>query len=360
MSEQEFGKLGQLLINEGVLDEMQLRAGLGHQRRWGGRIGEALVNLGFITESELIKFLSETLDYSAVDLSRSRIAPKTFEALPQKIAEQFKVVPIVIRDTPGKPTMVLAMDDPTDLGTISEIEFATNHKIEPVVAIESAIAKVLASYGESPADFVQEDTSTISISNEIPQISEDEPMELMRDNAAQMRDVQNRESRKVIQRPDVSTKPQGVPKIPGPASNEYIAPLEDEIAPLPDLPEVIEAAPKLEVIPDEEPELLELEDLGVEDIPPDLSDVEDGGVDEDSTEFTDFGDNQSVAPAQATPDSEPAAQSAASSEPAGTTEENLTERVVQLEAQVSHLWNLLLRLSKGELTIQELEQELNS
>lgn len=147
MTMKESIRLGEALLKAGLLDNFQLQSALGRQRQWGGRLGTALIELGFIDEGTLIKFLSEQLQFPAVDLSRSHISPKVFEALPKRVAEKYMAVPILIKDTPGKRTLVLAMAEPTDLRAIDEIEFLTNLKIETVVALESAIKKVLANYG---------------------------------------------------------------------------------------------------------------------------------------------------------------------------------------------------------------------
>jgi len=140
-------RLGEALVNAGLIDDFQLQSALGKQREWGGRLGKSLIELGFLDEATLIKFLSEKLAFPAIDLSRSHIAEKTFEALPKNVAEKYMTVPILIKDTHGKKTLLLAMADPTDLRAIDDIEFITNYKIESVVALESAILNVLANYG---------------------------------------------------------------------------------------------------------------------------------------------------------------------------------------------------------------------
>jgi type IV pilus assembly protein PilB len=88
-------RLGEALVQAGLIDEYQLKSALGQQRRWGGRLGKALIDLGFIDEATLLSFLSEKLKFSAVDLSRSKIAPKTFAAVPKRIAEKYMVVPVL-------------------------------------------------------------------------------------------------------------------------------------------------------------------------------------------------------------------------------------------------------------------------
>ncbi len=172
-------RLGEALIEAGYIDEMQLQSALGQQKQWGGRLGKALLDLGFVDEATLIKFLSERLKYPAIDLSRSKISETAFEALPKRVAEKYMAVPILIKETPGKKTLALAMADPTDLTALDEIEFVTNYKLEPYVALESSIRKVLGNYGQvektpqedaavvldesasGPAEFVQGDMDMV-------------------------------------------------------------------------------------------------------------------------------------------------------------------------------------------------------
>lgn len=141
-------KIGDLLVQEGLIDPMQLRAALGHQKRWGGKIGKVVVDLGFIEEDAMLRFLSVHFKLKAVNLLRSRITAQTFETVPENVAKKYQVVPVVVREVGGKKTIVLAMNDPTDLRAIDEITFLTGAKIEPVLATDSAIAKVLSRYGD--------------------------------------------------------------------------------------------------------------------------------------------------------------------------------------------------------------------
>ena len=148
MPEKIGGKLGELLVEAGLIDELQLKSALGHQKKWGGRLGKVLVDMGFIEEGELLKFLSEKFKIKAVDLTKSKIPNQAFEALPEKIARKYGVVPVFIKEGPGtKKTLILAMSDPTNLKIIDEIQFLTGYRIEPVLATDSAITKVLEHYG---------------------------------------------------------------------------------------------------------------------------------------------------------------------------------------------------------------------
>ncbi len=140
-------KIGQILIDAGVIDEMQLKSALGYQSRWGGKLGKILVEMGFLDEDTMIKFLAEHFRIKAVNLLRSRISNKAFDALPKDMARKYNTVPVMVRGEGSKKVMVLAMSDPANLAAIDEISFLTGAKIEPVLATDSAIDIVLKNYG---------------------------------------------------------------------------------------------------------------------------------------------------------------------------------------------------------------------
>jgi type IV pilus assembly protein PilB len=149
-------KIGDSLVKAGLVDQMQLRSALGHQKRWGGKIGKILVDMGFIDEDTMLKFLSEHFRMKAVNLLRSRIAEKTFEVLPEKVAKKYSVVPVVVRGKGNKRVIVLAMSQPADIAAIDEIQFVTGAKVDPVLATDSAIHKVIEHYGNFTPDMGRE------------------------------------------------------------------------------------------------------------------------------------------------------------------------------------------------------------
>jgi type IV pilus assembly protein PilB len=163
-------KTGDLLVQAGMIDPMQLRSALGHQKRWGGKIGKVLVDLGFIEEDAMVRFLAERLQMQAVNLLRFRISPQAFEAVPENLAKKYQVVPVLLKEVGGKKIIVLAMNDPSDLHAIDQIQFLTGAKVEPVLATDSAIARVLANYGhfnpEAKEYSLQEDLSPARIKQE--------------------------------------------------------------------------------------------------------------------------------------------------------------------------------------------------
>lgn len=135
-------KLGTMLVRAGLIDDKQLSTALSEQRASGGRIGSALTRLGFVSEDTLVKFLSEQFKVPAVDLSKDSIDPNAIGAVSAEMARRYEVVPINKR---GR-ILTLAMANPSDVYALEDIKFHTGLEVEPVVAAESSIKKVLDRY----------------------------------------------------------------------------------------------------------------------------------------------------------------------------------------------------------------------
>ncbi len=141
-------KLGDLLVEAGLIDEMQLRAALAHQKQWGGRFGSILISMGFITEEKLLKFLSAHLQLPAVDFRKVKVQEDVLKLLPVDVAKKHHVLPIAIWQEGGKKYLLLAMSDPTNLAAIDEIQFITNLHVKPAIATDTAIGEGIRFYYE--------------------------------------------------------------------------------------------------------------------------------------------------------------------------------------------------------------------
>jgi type IV pilus assembly protein PilB len=136
-------RLGEILTEAGLINETQLASALNSQRTWGGKLGSTLVRMGFVKEEDLLRCLSAQLRLPSVDFAKIRIAPNALQVVPHRIAEKYNVIPVALKEEMGKKTVILAMSDPTNLDTISEIQFQTGVNVRPVVATESAISRAV-------------------------------------------------------------------------------------------------------------------------------------------------------------------------------------------------------------------------
>ncbi len=146
-------RLGEILIEAGVLDEMQLRTGLSEQKRWGDRLGNVLIALGFVSEDVMAKALSSHLKIPSVNLAKQNITPDLVAMLDAERARKYSVIPVMFKKEGTRKVLYLAMSDPTNLPALDEIGFATGCQIKPVVAVDSQIQAMLSKHYEGHDNF---------------------------------------------------------------------------------------------------------------------------------------------------------------------------------------------------------------
>ena len=133
-------RLGELLVEAGLITPEQLQSAITHQKIAKGRMGSNLVALGYITEDVLMDFLSRQLGVPKVDARNLDIPIEVLKRIPRRMAEQYTMMPVAFREP---KYLVLAMADPMDLNAIDSARFATGLNIEPMVASHSALKSVI-------------------------------------------------------------------------------------------------------------------------------------------------------------------------------------------------------------------------
>lgn len=135
-------KLGEMLVEAGVISEQALRMALAEQRRWGGTLGRTLIDMKAISEQELVDALSQQLALPTIDLDNLEISPTVLELVPGELAEQYSVVPF------AQPMKFLdvAMADPTNIGVIDELRIRTQLNIRPYLAGPKMIERAVATH----------------------------------------------------------------------------------------------------------------------------------------------------------------------------------------------------------------------
>ena len=136
-------KLGEILKQAGIIDDFQLNSALSYQRHWGGRFGESLIKLGYITEAKLQNFLAKQFDLPQVELFGKRIPEDVLAFIPESKAREFHVLPVERREISGTVYLVVAMTDPTNLMVTDSLQFMTGCRIKAALASEEAIASAI-------------------------------------------------------------------------------------------------------------------------------------------------------------------------------------------------------------------------
>jgi type IV pilus assembly protein PilB len=141
-------KLGQMLLNNKLITETQLKDALEAQAKNGGRIGSTLIKMGMISEEQLINFLSRQYDAPAINLAEFNVDPSLTKFIPYDVVSKYRIFPVAKVGA----RLTIAMADPSNVFAIDDVKFMTGYNVEPVVASETSIDAAIAEhYGESDA-----------------------------------------------------------------------------------------------------------------------------------------------------------------------------------------------------------------
>jgi type IV pilus assembly protein PilB len=128
-------RLLELLVKENLLTSDQAGKAVADQRRSGERLATVLTRLNFLSEDELLDFLSRKYGIPVINLGRVEADPDILRLVRKEIVQKYQVFPV--RKVGN--TLTLALSDPTVVLAIDDVQFATGLHVIPVLAAESAI-----------------------------------------------------------------------------------------------------------------------------------------------------------------------------------------------------------------------------
>ena len=177
-------RLGQLLLKAEVITEEQLKQAQGEQKLKGTNLSSVLIEMGFITEDDLLAFLHKRYGLPSINLSDLELDPKLIGLVGEEFMQKNQVVPV----RRSGSTLYLAMVDPFNVSVIDDIKFRTGYHVETLVASETdikttidrqlnptaSIDGVLADFDDEGIDVVQHD-ETFDIS-ELEKTAEEAPV----------------------------------------------------------------------------------------------------------------------------------------------------------------------------------------
>jgi hypothetical protein len=139
-----------MLLNAGLINREQFEEALSNRVLYGGKIGTSLIELGYISEEELARFLSDKLSVPYVHHDQLlHIPPETISLLPREMALKYGAIPLSLE----RKRLSLVMADPADLTAIDEISFITGYSIRPLITPEVRLIQALSIYYQTSVDF---------------------------------------------------------------------------------------------------------------------------------------------------------------------------------------------------------------
>jgi type IV pilus assembly protein PilB len=135
-------QLGELLIEKGLITKEQLDRALGIQKEKGGLIGEILVALGYVEETNVALALTSQYGLPYLPLESYEIDSEIVKIIPEHIARRYLLLPI---DKFGK-NLSIAMSNPLNNAAIEEVESIVGCNVQIFVSTSSDVRKAIDKY----------------------------------------------------------------------------------------------------------------------------------------------------------------------------------------------------------------------
>lgn len=148
-------RLGDLLVQQGIISEEQLMQGLDAQKKSGRKLGYMLIELGLVTESQLLAFLSQHLKVPLVDITQYNVSLAAVNMLPEVQARRHRA--LVLEDKGDK--LLVAMSDPADLAAVDILSGLLPKPLDLAVVSDAQLLQAYDNFyrrTEEIASFAQE------------------------------------------------------------------------------------------------------------------------------------------------------------------------------------------------------------
>jgi len=132
-------KIGEILVEWGIVQPKEIQTALDHAKKKGLRIGEALVDLKVCTEANVYKALAQQNGMEYIDLDRNSVPPNVVNAIQSELMRKYIVVPLGMEGS----KLRVAIHDPTDFEMLEILRFRVGKDIRPVLAPRGRIKQVI-------------------------------------------------------------------------------------------------------------------------------------------------------------------------------------------------------------------------
>jgi len=135
-------RLGQVLIDMGVITQEQLKQALAHQQDTGGTLGQSLTDLGMISGEDLLNGLATQFGMQMIDLSQVEASPEALKMVSVSMAQLYRIVPINYESG----ALTVAVADPQNVTATDELRFMLNCEIVSVLATPEQVSAAIDHY----------------------------------------------------------------------------------------------------------------------------------------------------------------------------------------------------------------------
>jgi type IV pilus assembly protein PilB len=171
-------KLGEYLLDAGLISEGQLKEALGRQRQTREPLGHVLSRAGMVSEGDVCRVLHQQLGLPLVDLQSIAIDESVIALVREELAKKYVAIPVELEN---RNTVRVAMADPLNASALEDIRFQSGYFVRPVLAPPSEIAEAISRYYNMDASVVEILDTIIKDDpgdlHEVVEVEQDEPVE---------------------------------------------------------------------------------------------------------------------------------------------------------------------------------------
>ena len=132
-------KLGELLVEKGIITEHQLQQALEEQKKTGKLLGRVLVDLGLVKDDDILAILGAQTGMEEVDISNIEVSPQLLEKVPGPLAKAYKIVPLRMEGN----TLLVAMGDPLNIQALDDLRFLLDCDVKGLISNEQAVNEAI-------------------------------------------------------------------------------------------------------------------------------------------------------------------------------------------------------------------------
>ncbi|NLC41734.1 MAG: Flp pilus assembly complex ATPase component TadA, partial [Erysipelothrix sp.] len=166
-------------MSNGLITDEQLEEALGYQKVNKKRLGETLVELGFVSDREINETLAKKLDVEFIESPLYLVDDTVARLIPESMARKYKIVGLGLRSG----SLTIATTDPLDFEAIEDVAMITGLNVKTVISFESEIEKTINRVYSTASENIAESIDEESLSRLSPKELEDAGMESRVDSA---------------------------------------------------------------------------------------------------------------------------------------------------------------------------------
>jgi type IV pilus assembly protein PilB len=161
-------RLGDLMLEVGMVTQEQLDRAIEQQKKTGDKLGSTLIKLGYVSEDDIIQVLEFQLGIPHVKLEKYNLDKAAYSSIPESIARRYGLIPIKKENG----ILTVAMSDPLNVFAIDDLKIYSGLEIQPVIVSHNDVIKAIDRYYSTEkamkavAEFKKEHTSTLRINSE--------------------------------------------------------------------------------------------------------------------------------------------------------------------------------------------------